>query len=336
MSSPRTDATKLTLLLAAFAAASLFAPPAATAAEPETDPEKIIDTLNAIFGKHQVRSSHAKGICVKGTFTPSAGAADLTKSESLAKTAPVLGRFSIGGGNPKAPDHAKAAPRGFAFRLDDGGKATSDFAFLNTPVQFAKNPAQFLAFLEARLPGADGKPDPAKIKAFAEANPETTRQGKWLADRPVPASYAGVNYWGVHAFTLTNAKGESRVAKLKLVPASGEVGLSDDEAKAKPADFLGAELGERLAKGPASFDLVAILGEAGDPTNDATAMWPEESRKSVKLGSLAVAKIDDNATCDAGMFDPTQLAEGIAGPKDDSLFAIRSPAYAISLSRRAK
>lgn len=317
----------LSLALAAFVAV----PPSVNAAE--ATPEQIVDTLNAIFGKHKVRSSHAKGQCVKGTFKPSADAAGLTKSASLAKEVAVLGRFSIGGGNPKVPDATKTAVKGFAFRLDPDGKS-SDFAFLNTPVQFAKSPAQFLGFLQARLPGPDGKPDPEKIKAFADANPETTTQGKWLMSKPVPASYAGVAYWGVHAFTLTNAKGESKIAKLKLVPAA-EAGLTDEEAKAKPADFLVAELTDRLAKGPASFDLVAILGEAGDPTGDVTAMWPEESRKSVKLGTLAVAALEDNAKCDAGIFDPTQLADGIAGPKDDPLFEIRAPAYAVSLSRRA-
>jgi catalase len=311
--------------------AVIFVPPPATAAEASA--EQIVDTLNAIFGKHKVRSSHAKGQCVKGTLKPSAEAAGLTKSASLAKEVAVLGRFSIGGGNPKVSDATKAAVKGFAFRLDPDGKS-SEFAFLSAPVQFAKNPAQFLGFLEARLPGPDGKPDPAKIKAFADANPETTTQGKWLMSKPVPASYAGVAYWGVHAYTLTNAKGESRIAKLKLVPAA-EAGLTDDEAKAKPADFLVSELSERLAKGPAAFDLVAILGEAGDPTNDVTATWPEENRKSVKLGTLSVGALEDNAKCDAGIFDPTQLADGIAGPKDDPLFEIRSPAYAISLSRRA-
>jgi catalase len=246
----------------------------------------------------------------------------------------VLARFSMGGGNPKIPDATKAAVRGFSFRLDPDGKS-SDFAFLNAPVQFAKNPAQMLGFLEARLPGADGKPDPAKIKAFADANPETTAQGKWLAARPVPASYAGVGYWGVHAYALTNAAGKKTVVKFKLRPTAGETGLTDDEAKAKPADFLVDELKGRLATAPAGFDLVAIIGEAGDPTNDATAMWPEDQRKSVKLGTLAVAALADNAKCDAGVFDPTQLADGIAGPKEDPLFEIRSPAYAISLSRRA-
>ncbi len=317
----------------AFAFACVAALPVAAHAT-EANEEAIVNALNTIFGAQKVRASHAKGQCVKGTFTPAADAAGLSKSPSFKAAVPVLARFSMGGGNPKIPDATKPAVRALAFRLDPDGKS-SDFAFVNAPVQFAKNPAQMLGFLQARFPAADGKPDPAKIKAFAEANPETTTQGKWLAGRPVPASYAGVSYWGVHAYTLTNDKGEAKVVKLKLVPTAGELGLSDDEAKAKPADFLVAELTERLAKAAASFDLVAILGEAGDPTDNPTAMWPEDARKHVKLGTLAITALENNATCDAGVFDPTVLADGIAGPKDDPLFEIRSPAYAISLSRRS-
>lgn len=67
----------------------------------------------------------------------------------------------------------------------------------------------------ARLPGPDGKPNPDEIKAFTDANPETGRQAAWLNARPVPASFAGVDYWGVHAHTLTNGQGETqRVYKL--------------------------------------------------------------------------------------------------------------------------
>lgn len=299
----------------------------------EATAEKIVDTLNRIFGAHGVRSSHAKGQCVTGMFTPTAEAPTLTKSPHFAKPGKVLGRFSMGGGNPEIPDATKTAVRGFAFRLDHGSKSASDFAFISAPIQFAKTLDQFLGFLEARVPGADGKPDQEKIKAFAAANPETTAQGKFLAGNPVPGSYAGIPYWGVHAFTLTDAAGAERIAKLKLVPASTSA-LTDDEAKAKPTDFLVAELTERIAKGPATLDLVAILGESGDPTDDPAALWPEDARKQVKLGTLAVTKIEDNEFCDLGMFDPTLLADGIAGPKNDELFAVRSEAYAISFSRR--
>lgn len=321
-------------VVASIAVVALSMGPAAAQA-PEPSAEQIVDALNTIFGKQKARASHAKGQCVTGTFTPSAEAAGLSKAPSFAKAVPVLARFSMGGGNPKIPDATKAAVRAIAFKLDPDGK-TSEFAFVNAPVQFAKSPAQMLGFLQARFPGPDGKPDAAKIKAFSDANPETTNQGKWLAGKPVPASYVGVNYWGVHAYTLTSAKGDKTVVKFKLVPTAGEAGLSDDEAKAKPVDFLVDELKGRLAKGPSSFDLVAVVGEAGDPTGDPTALWPEDKRRSVKLGTMSIAALEDNAKCDAGIFDPTNLAEGISGPKDDPLFEIRSPAYAVSLSRRAQ
>ena len=302
------------------------------------DAEQVVNALNAIFGKQAPggRASHAKGQCVKGTFTGTAEAAALTKSASFAAgERPVLGRFSMGGGNPNVPDTAKAAVRGFAFKIDPDGKAASEFAFVNAPMQFAKTLEQLLGFLQARAP-TDGKMDPEKIKAFAEANPETKRQGAFIAARPIPASYASVNYWGIHAYTATNAGGASQLIKFKLVPAGGEAGLTDDEAKAKSAGFLVPELTERLAKGPASFDVLAIPGEAGDTSNDPSQTWKDEdTRKTVKLGTLAITALEDNKVCDGGVFDPTILADGIAGPKDDELFAPRSPAYAISATRRA-
>ena len=326
---PAVTAASLLALTAAFA------PTVSHAA----DTEQIVNALNAIFGKQAPggRASHAKGQCVKGTFTGTAEAAALTKSASFAAgERPVLGRFSIGGGNPKVPDTAKAAVRGFAFKIDPDGKTSSEFAMVNAPVQFAKNLEQLLGFLQARAPGADGKPDPEKIKAFAEANPETKRQGAFIAAKPLPASYAGVNYWGIHSYTATNAAGASQLMKFKLVPSAGEAGLSDDEAKGKPADFLVAELTERLAKGPAAFDVLAIPGQEGDTSNDPSQTWKDEdTRKTVKLGTLAITALEDSKVCDGGVFDPTNLADGIAGPKDDDLFAARSPAYAISATRRA-
>ncbi|KQT90292.1 catalase family peroxidase [Methylobacterium sp. Leaf466] len=302
----------------------------------DAEPQAIVDAQFATAGNQKgVRASGAKGVCVKGTFTPSTEAPSLTKAPHFAKTVPVTARFSMGGSNAKISDKAKPVTRGFAMRLSD---TTGDLVFviISAPVFSAKTPKQLLDFATVRIPGPDGKPDADKIKAFAAANPETTKQSAWLNARPVPASYAGVDYWGVHAYTLTNAKGDNTVVKLKTVATAGQLGLSDEDLKAKPDSFYADELKERLAKGPASFDLVAILSEAGDPTGDPTAMWPEENRKSVKLGTLAITALEPNATCDANTFDPVvDLPAGIAGPTDDPMFAVRSPAYAVSLSRRA-
>jgi catalase len=98
---------------------------------------------------------------------------------------------------------------------DDAGDMV--LVFISAPVFGTRTPQQLLEAIKVRLPGPDGKTDPEKIKAFVDANPETTRQAAWLNARPVPASFAGVDYWGVHAYTLTNARGggQSRQAQVR-------------------------------------------------------------------------------------------------------------------------
>jgi len=303
----------------------------------DADVETIVDALFAVSGNRKgVRASGAKGVCVKGAFTPSLKAPSLSKAPHFTRPVPMTARFSMGGGNPNISDKTKPVTRGLAMEFNDPSGAMV-FYFISAPVFSAKTPKQLLDFVMARMPGPDGKPDPEKIKAFATANPETTRQAAWLNARPVPASFAAVDYWGVQVYTLTNGKGEDRIAKLKAVAGTGQLGLSDDELKAMPDNFYADELNERLGKGPISFDFVAILGEPDDPTNDSTAMWPEEKRKTVKLGTIAITAIESNAACDDTTTDPViNLPEGVAGPASDPLFEIRSPAYAISRSRRAQ
>jgi catalase len=303
----------------------------------DADVGAIVDALFAVGGNHKgVRASGAKGVCVKGAFTPSAEAPSLSKAPHFAKEVPMTARFSMGGGNPSISDKTKPTTRGFALDFEDPS-GTMTFYFVSAPVFSTKTPRQLLDFVTVRLPGADGKTDPERIRAFAAANPETTRQAAWLNARPVPASFAGVDYWGVHAYTLTNGQGQARIAKLKAVAGAGQLGLSEDELKAKPDNFYADELKERLGKGPVTFDFVAILGEPGDPTGDATALWPEENRRTVRLGTIAITALEANAVCDEKTTDPViNLPEGVAGPANDPLFEIRSPAYAISRSRRAQ
>jgi catalase len=300
----------------------------------EVDAEAIVKALFAIGGDHpNVRASGAKGICVKGTFAPSAEARTISKAPHFTKTVPVTARFSMGGSNPNISDKAKPVTRGFAIRFSH---ETGDLVLLliSAPVFSSKTPQQLLDSVTVRLPGSDGKPNADRITAFTVANPETTNQAAWLNARPVPASFAGVDYWAVHAYTLINDQGEAKVAKLKAVAAVGQLGLSDDELKARSDNFYIDEFKDRLGKGAVAFDLIAILGELGDPTDDLTAAWPEQNRKSVKLGLLEISAVEPNATCNAATFDPvTNLPEGIVAP-NDPMFEIRSPTYAISLSRR--
>nr|HML30605.1 catalase [Hyphomicrobium sp.] len=58
-------------------------------------------------------------------------------------------------------------------------------------------------------------------------------------------------------------------------------------------------------------------------------------RKSLTLGMLSITGFEDDKTCDAGIFDPTNVTDGIDGPANDRIFPMRSQAYAVSFSRRA-
>jgi len=318
-------------LMAVLAAGLAGVSPAAHAGEVTS--EQLVDGLQGIFGEHAgMRRSHAKGICVKGSFVPDKDASKWTKSASFAKEVPVLGRFSIGGGNPKASDKSKTG-RGLAFRLDPDGTST-DFVWLTAPIFFAKTPEQTLGFFKARAAGPDGKPDPAAVKAFTEANPDTAKQGAWVNARPVPASYADTSYYSIHGFTLSNAEGKATNVKFKLVPKDGEKGLSDDELKSKSDTFLTEEIKDRLGKSPAVFSLTAMLQKDGDPMNDPTVEWPEAGHEFVTLGTLTLSGSEEDAKCDAGTFDPSNLADGIAASPDDQIFPLRSGAYAVSFGRR--
>lgn len=317
--------------LAALPLSLLLMTPVSQAYADDTDPEALVNALNAIFGANPgKRAAHTHGFCVKGSFAPTEEAATYSKAPHLTGKGPwpVVGRFSMGGGNPAAPNGQKDNVRALAIHIDLGEGNQTDMVMISAPIFAAKTPAKFLELLQTVA-----TKDKEKIGAFFAANPESTRQKAWLEARPVPASYATVSYHGVHTFTLTNAEGKEQIIKWKLVPKAGEVGISDEEAKGKDPDFYKPELTDRLAKGPVEYELTAILGEPGDALDDPTVLWPE-NRKSVAIGTLTLSALEDDATCDTNMFDPTNVVEGIAGPDNDGIFQIRSPAYAVSFSRR--
>jgi catalase len=110
--------------------------------------------------------------------------------------------------------------------------------------------------------------------------------------------------------------------------------LDDAAAKAKPPSFLSEELKPRLAETPAKFRLILQLADPGDPTNDASVIWPD-GRKKVELGIITVTSVvPDTAAAEKRLaFDPTRLTDGIE-LSDDPLPALRSRVYAYSVAGR--
>lgn len=327
---------KTALLMAAASAlgSTLLLPETANA---QTSlPEAQVNALEGLFGKQPgFRRSQAKGICASGYFVGNAVGRNLSSAAVFnGDKVPVVARFSVGGGNPKASDKSKSA-RGLAlqFKLPNGEQwLTSN---VSAPMFFVSKPEQFAPFLQARTPDpATGKPDPAKLKAFNEANPETLLQPAYFAKTPVPASFGSVNYWSTNAFEFVNARGASQFVRWQFVPESGTVGLTEEQLKSMPDDFLAADLRQRVASGPISFDFKVQLAEQGDTLTDPTKVWPD-SRIVVPAGKLVIDKVEagPGGACDPITFNPLVLPKGIK-PSADPVLLARPASYGISVGRR--
>jgi len=297
-------------------------------------PTLIVRAMKAITGASpKARASFAEGRCVRGTYIPSDRADEITKSRSFTKPSRVLARFSENAGNPRISDAGNLALRGFSFRLGDAHHR-SDILTQSAPVHYARTLGQMLPFLTARIPGPDGRLDLEALEAFAAANPETLHQARYIAAHPLPPSFAGTTYWAVHAFPATNASGETQFIKFKVAPVATDDAPTKDRTRAGSTGVLHDDLESRIAAGDIRFSLMALLSRPDDPILDVTIRWPDEdSREVVRLGTIVITAIEANETCDASVFDPANLAEGIGYPPDE-IFVVRRAAYAISLAQR--
>ena len=299
-------------------------------------PEAHVNALEGLFGKQATfRRSQAKGLCATGYFEGNADGRRLS-SASVFKgdRVPVAARFSVGGGNPKASDKSRSV-RGLALQFTPADGQQWLMANISAPMYFVSKPEQFAPFLMVRTADpATRKPDPEKLKAFNEANPETTLQGAYLAKAPVPASYGTVTYWSTNAFELLNAKNESQFVRWQFVPDAGTVGLTDDQLKTLPDDFLADELRKRAAASPITFDFKVQLADKSDQLTDSTRVWPD-SRPVATLGKPTIDKVEAAAggSCDKVTFNPLVLPTGIKPSADPVLLARPAP-YGISLGRR--
>lgn len=329
--------TKLTLstVAVAMAAFTLNAFAQSPAAAP-VDPNAFLNQFESTFGKFEgFRRSGAKGICAMGEFVGTAGARALSTSSAFSGSpVPVVVRFSVGGANPKAPDNAKSQ-RNLALQFNLPNGELWQMGNISAPVFGSSSPQQFFGRLASLQPDPATKmADPAKVKAFADANPEVLLQGKHFASQPVPASFGSVNYWGVHAFGFINAGGTVQYGKWIFEPVGGVQGLTDEEAKAKGPIFLFDDLRQRVKDGKVAFNFNLELAQTGDKIDSATLPLPE-GRKKVSLGLLKVTSVSEDAggACLTITFNPMVLPKGIE-PSSDPMIAARAAPYAVGLGRR--
>ena len=305
-----------------------------TAAKPVT--EHLVDTLTKLAGGPYAgyRANHAKGIVVRGEFTPAKSAASITKAAHLQTTkSPVIVRFSDATGVPTIPDaDGNAFPKGIAIRFTLPDSTTTDIVSISTNGFPAATPEDFLGLLNAVAASGSDAPKPAPIETFLGTHPAA----KAFVTMPKlpPVSFATQGFYGVNAFKFTNAKGETQYGRYRIMPVKGQQFLSAEAAKKTTPNYLFEDLPKRLAKKPVQYKLSVQLADKTDNVNDATAVWPD-SRKQVLLGTLTLKTIDADGVKfeKATMYNPLTLVDGIEASEDPILLA-RPAAYAVSYGRR--
>jgi catalase len=299
-------------------------------------PARFTDGFEEVNGVHPgFRRNHAKGVGVSGYFESNGNGARLSKAVVFQPgRVPVIGRFSLGGGQPYAAD-APDTVRGLGveFSLPDGELWRT--AMINLPVFPFRSPEAFYENLIASKPDSNtGKPDPAKMKAFLERHPEIAPALAVIKGQPVPSGFDNTTFHGLNTFRFINAAGEITPVRWLLTP---EQPFGPASAASAPRDknFLFDELIAQVHRQPLRWHLIVIVGRPGDPTNDATIAWPA-GREQVGVGTLTLDRVesDDTSAATDVNFDPLVLPAGIA-PSDDPLLSARSAVYSQSFTRRA-
>ena len=306
----------------------------AAAAKPVT--EQLVDTLTKLaHGPYKgFRANHAKGILVEGNFTPSPQAASISKAPHLqGASSPVLVRFSNGTGVPTIADaDPHAVPKGMAIRFALPDSGSTDIVAISVNGFPAATPEEFLDLLNAVATSGPDAASPKPVEQFLATHPAAM---KFVSTpKPAPVSFATQSYFGVNAFAFTNAQGETRYGRYRIVPIAGEQHLTADEAGKQETNYLMDELPVRLVKEAASYRLQVQLANLGDTVDDPTIVWPDD-RKVVELGVLTLkSTVTDSRQAEKTiMFNPLLLPDGIA-PSNDPILLARPGAYAVSFGRR--
>jgi catalase len=301
--------------------------------------DAAIDVFQRINGVHSgFRRNHAKGVCFTGSFESNGSGAELSRARVFAAgRVPVNGRFALAGGLPFVAD-APATVRSLAvqFVLPDGEEWRT--GTINIPVFPVQNADQFLLQLQAGAPDpTTGKPDPAGMQAFVASHPATARVLPLIQGRAVSSGFTDATYNGLNAFLFVDAQGTTTPVRWSFVPeqafqpADTAAGAA---ATAGDTNYLFDALIAAVHQGPQRWRLVVTIGEPGDPTGDATAVWPT-NRRTVDVGTLVVEQVvseDASPTRDI-TFDPLILPDGITA-SDDPLLSARSATYSVSFRRR--
>ena len=280
------------------------------------------------------RVTHPKGALLRGTFTASPRARELTRAVHMqGDPVPVVARFSNGFPDPSLPDAGTDNPRGLAIKFLLSGTDESvahDLVCQSWPVFPAGTPEAFLGLLRAQVEGEEA------TNAFLADNPDVAAAGAKIAAESgqPPLTWAHMAFNSMNAFRLVNAAGESRYVRFTLRPEKGEQDLPEDQRATADPDYLFEGLAGEL---PIRYHVTGQLAHDDDQTTDASKAWPAD-REWVDFGVAEFTALDPEREQrerdgEPLINDPTRLPDGIE-PSDDPILLIRPYVYSESIRRR--
>jgi len=307
--------------------ALLLAPIMSVAADdpPKVSAQEFVNLQQGETAHEGFRRAHAKGICVSGEFRSNGQLASYSKT-ALFETGSMsfIGRFSVAGNNPTAPD-LKAPVRSLALSFAMNSTEQWRIAMNTPPVMAVKDPHTFYQQIQAIQAG------PKAIQTFFAEHPESSDFLSWKAQYQPGGSFAAETYNSINAFYLVNSNGEKQAVRWTMQPT---VSVSADNLEG--VDALHQEITNRVAKENIIFDWVFTLANEKDDENNPAKAWPD-SREKVTAGQIVITGVTPQlqGECHGINYDPLVLPTGIEATRDPILRA-RSAAYAESYRRRAK
>jgi catalase len=202
---------------------------------PDRSYEEVINTFEALFGKHPgFRRAHAKGVVCEGTFSPAPSALDFCGAPHLqGPLVPVTVRFSNFTGLPELPGNdPQSNPRGMAIRFQAPGRAWTDLVAHSYNGFPTSTVEELAAFSQGAGSQRSTTPDPEPIAKFLEGHPAAARFAQ--APKPAPASFATESSYGVNAFRFTSRVGKQQFGRSQIHPVAHEHHRSAAEAASRP------------------------------------------------------------------------------------------------------
>ena len=270
--SPASVAARLALIgVALVAVAATFAYFGGWLTPNVLTPARLTDGFEQVDGTHAgFRRNHAKGLGVTGFFESNGNGVRLSKA-AVFRTGrvPVVGRFSLGGGQPYQADKPGTV-RGLGIEFSPSAGEVWRTSMINLPVFPFSTPQAFHEnLLASKADPKTGKPDPAAKKAFLDRHPDTVRALDMLKNHPFASGFENSAFFGLNAFRFTNAAGETVAVRWQFTPEQPFEAI-DQASPSRDPKYLFDGLIAKMRLQPLRWHLLLVVAEQGDPTKDAT------------------------------------------------------------------